>query len=231
MARHVSFRTDRHSIDDGPRTPCAIFGAMATPSEQKALAFVAMIVLLGGVVRVVRAGAPANASPVEQQAIARQAASADSAAAAPKSRKARTLRSARPRKGTSEPTVIGGVASVPSGTASPDAFAHDGFPPPSPRIDVDYRTNRSSGASGGKADPRGGRPGREPVDLDRATEREIDVLPWIGPALARRIVASRDSFGPFGSLEALGRVKGMGAATRKRLAALVTFSGSPSSRR
>jgi hypothetical protein len=130
-----------------------------------------------------------------------------------------------------EPTVIGGVASVPSRTASPDAFAHDGFPPPSPRIDVDYRTNRSSGASGGKADPRGGRPGREPVDLDRATEREIDVLPWIGPALARRIVASRDSFGPFGSLEALGRVKGMGAATRKRLAALVTFSGSPSSRR
>jgi competence protein ComEA len=187
-----------------------------------------MIVLLGGAVRVVRAGAPGNASPVEQQAIARQAASADSAAAAPKSRKARTLRSARPRKGTSEPTVIGGVASFPS---SPDAFAHDGFPPPSPRIDVDYRTNRSSGASGGQADPRGGRPGREPVDLDRATEREIDVLPWIGPALARRIVASRDSFGPFGSLEALGRVKGMGAATRKRLAALVTFSGSPSSRR
>jgi len=42
---------------------------MATPSEQKALAFVAMVVLLGGVVRVVRAGAPPNASSVEQQAL------------------------------------------------------------------------------------------------------------------------------------------------------------------
>ena len=62
---------------------------MATPSEQKALAFVAMIVLLGGVVRVVRAGALPNASLVEQQALARQASSADSAAAAPRSRKAR----------------------------------------------------------------------------------------------------------------------------------------------
>jgi competence protein ComEA len=72
---------------------------------------------------------------------------------------------------------------------------------------------------------------RAPVDLDRATAQEIDVLPWVGPALAGRIVANRDSFGPFGSLEALGRVKGIGSATRKRLAALVTFSGVPSSRR
>ena len=72
---------------------------------------------------------------------------------------------------------------------------------------------------------------REPVDLDRATQREIEVLPWVGPALARRIVANRDSFGPFGSIEALGRVKGVGQATRNRLATLVTFSGSPSSRR
>ncbi|MDF2775125.1 MAG: hypothetical protein K0S86_4625, partial [Geminicoccaceae bacterium] len=37
-------------------------------------------------------------------------------------------------------------------------------------------------------------------------------------------------FGAFGSLESLGRVKGVGQATRKRLAALVTFSGGPSSR-
>ena len=110
---------------------------MATASEQKALAFLAMIVLLGGVVRVVRAGAPASASPAEQQAIARQAASADSAAAAPKGRKAHALRTARPRKGKSEPTVIGGVASVPAGSPPSVPFVHDGFPPPSPRIDVD----------------------------------------------------------------------------------------------
>ena len=109
----------------------AIFGAMATPSEQKALAFLAMVVLLGGVVRVVRAGAPASASAAEQQAIARQAASADSAAASPKSRKARALRSARPRKGASAPTVIGGVATVPP-LADPRAVRARRIPAPQP---------------------------------------------------------------------------------------------------
>jgi competence protein ComEA len=202
---------------------------MATPSEQKALAFVAMIVLLGGVVRVVRAGAPSAPSRVEQQALARQAASADSAAEAPRGRKTRVVRPARSRKGASQPTVVGGVASVPPGSAPIQGITHDGFPPPSPRIDVDYRTNRSPANSGVSAWP-SGTTTRELVDLDRASEREIDVLPRVGPALARRIVANRDSFGPFGSLEALGRVKGMGPATRKRVAALVTFSGSPSSR-
>ena len=204
---------------------------MATPSEQKALAFVAMIVLLGGVVRVVRAGAPPNASIVEQQALARQATSADSAAAAPKGRKSRAKGGGRQRKAPSEPTVIGGVASVPPGSPSPDGLSHDGFPPPSPRIDVDYRTNRPAATSGVSPSRASGRAVREPVDLDRATAQEIDVLPWVGPALAGRIIANRDSFGPFGSLEALGRVKGVGSATRKRLAALVTFSGVPSSRR
>jgi DNA uptake protein ComE-like DNA-binding protein len=204
---------------------------MATPSEQKALAFVAMIVLLGGVVRVVRAGAPLGPSSSEQQAIARQASAAESAAGAPKNRKGRSLRPARPRKGASEPTVIGGVASVPAGSGPGAALAHDGFPPPGPRIDVDYRTNRPAGFSEVTSPAGAAGRAREPVDLDRASEHEIDLLPWVGPALARRIVANRDSFGAFGSLEALGRVKGLGAGTRKRLATLVTFSGSPSSRR
>src|SRR3954447_20231241 len=41
------------------------------------------------------------------------------------------------------------------------------------------------------------------VDLDVATEKEIEALRHIGPTLARRIVADRDSFGPFGSMEGL----------------------------
>src|SRR5215203_232480 len=118
---------------------------MATPSEQKALAFVAMVVLLGGVVRVVRAGAPPNASSIEQQALARQAVAADSASAQSgdrrsRAKKARTPKVARPRGG--EPTVIGGVASVPAGSATGAPLSHHGFPPPGPRIDVDYRANR-----------------------------------------------------------------------------------------
>jgi competence protein ComEA len=67
------------------------------------------------------------------------------------------------------------------------------------------------------------------VDLDHASEREIEALPRVGPALAHRIVVHRDSFGPYGSMNALRKVKGMGRATLERLAPLVTFSGRPSS--
>lgn len=65
-----------------------------------------------------------------------------------------------------------------------------------------------------------------PVDLDRASAREIESLPRIGPALAARIVADRDTNGPFGSLDSLARrVKGIGPAMVKVLQPLVTFSG------
>ncbi len=65
------------------------------------------------------------------------------------------------------------------------------------------------------------------VDVDRATTAELQRLPGIGPALAARIVAFRDSNGPFGSLARLQRVKGIGPAIARRLDSLVTFSGIP----
>ena len=205
---------------------------MPTPSEQKALAFVAMVVLLGGAVRVVRAGSSPTSTSLEQQALARQATAADSAAdALPKGRKSRA-RSKRVKR-ASEPTVIGGVSSVPpTGSLGANApLGPTGFPPPSPRIDVDYRANRfKAGSAVRDVDGTAGGGSAPLVDLDRASAQEIEALPRIGPAIARRIVASRDSLGAFGSLEAVGRVRGMGPATRKRLAPLVTFSGRPSSR-
>jgi competence protein ComEA len=51
------------------------------------------------------------------------------------------------------------------------------------------------------------------IDLDRADAVDLDLLPGIGPALAARIVADRDERGPFGSPEALARVRGIGPAT------------------
>jgi competence ComEA-like helix-hairpin-helix protein len=63
-----------------------------------------------------------------------------------------------------------------------------------------------------------------PVDLDVATEKEIEALRHIGPALAKRIVADRDSFGPFGSMEGLKRVKGVGPSMVGKLDSAVTFS-------
>lgn len=62
------------------------------------------------------------------------------------------------------------------------------------------------------------------VDLDTAGTITIEALPWIGPALAARIVESRDRCGPFGSMEALTRVYGIGAGMSKRLEPYVTFS-------
>jgi DNA uptake protein ComE-like DNA-binding protein len=63
-----------------------------------------------------------------------------------------------------------------------------------------------------------------PLDLDVATEKEIEALRHVGPALARRIVADRDSLGPFGSIEGLGRVKGIGPSMVAKLDSAVTFS-------
>ncbi len=63
-----------------------------------------------------------------------------------------------------------------------------------------------------------------PVDLDVATEKEIEALRHIGPTLAKRIVADRDSFGPFGSLAGLKRVKGVGSSMVAKLDSTVTFS-------
>jgi competence ComEA-like helix-hairpin-helix protein len=63
-----------------------------------------------------------------------------------------------------------------------------------------------------------------PLDLDVATEKEIESLRYVGPALAKRIVADRDSFGPFGSMEGLARVKGVGSSMVAKLDSSVTFS-------
>jgi competence ComEA-like helix-hairpin-helix protein len=62
------------------------------------------------------------------------------------------------------------------------------------------------------------------VDLDVATEQEIESLKHIGPTLAKRIIADRDSFGPFGSMDGLARVKGIGPSMVAKLDSAVTFS-------
>lgn len=65
------------------------------------------------------------------------------------------------------------------------------------------------------------------VDLDRADAATIEALPGIGPALASRIVAHRDSAGMFGGMAAFCDVRGIGPALAQKLRPLVTFSGPP----
>lgn len=62
------------------------------------------------------------------------------------------------------------------------------------------------------------------IDLDVATAEQIETLRGIGPSLAGRIVADRDSLGPFGSLEQLQRVRGVGPKLSARIDSSVTFS-------
>jgi competence protein ComEA len=209
---------------------------MPTPSEQKALAFVSIVVLLAGAARVLRAGAILPSAPTssEQQALARQAFAANSSATvqhdAKTQRGVKGVRLARKRRDDGAKTVAG-VASVPfsdvrPGSPGASGVESNGLPVPWPRIDTGPLGSGQGGADrlgGLSAASRGA--ARGPVDLDVATVPEIEALPRIGPALARRIVGNRDSLGAFGSLEALRRVKGIGPATVRLLAPLVTFSG------
>lgn len=64
-----------------------------------------------------------------------------------------------------------------------------------------------------------------PIDLDTAPAAQVELLPGIGAVVAARIVANRDSVGPFGSLDELRRVKGVGPALSERIRPYVTFSG------
>jgi competence ComEA-like helix-hairpin-helix protein len=65
----------------------------------------------------------------------------------------------------------------------------------------------------------------ERVDVDRAPADELQRLPRVGPALARRIVEEREAHGPFGTLEALRRVTGIGPRLLNDLGPHVSFGG------
>ncbi|MEO7995042.1 MAG: helix-hairpin-helix domain-containing protein [bacterium] len=64
----------------------------------------------------------------------------------------------------------------------------------------------------------------ETIDLDRAGVAEVARLPRVGLTLARTIVADRDAHGPFGSLEGLDRVPGVGAGLLAAIGKQVRFS-------
>ena len=71
------------------------------------------------------------------------------------------------------------------------------------------------GFSGGlvDVDAAPARPAPFTLDVNAADDVELAQLPGIGPATARRIVDHRLRHGPFGSIEALLDVAGIGPAT------------------
>lgn len=59
------------------------------------------------------------------------------------------------------------------------------------------------------------------VNINSATAEELDRLPGVGPVLAQRIIAFRQSKGRFRSIEEIKKVPGVGAATFADLKTLI----------
>jgi competence protein ComEA len=64
-------------------------------------------------------------------------------------------------------------------------------------------------------------PAGAPIRLNRATARELEGLPGVGPVLAARIIAYRDSVGGIRTFDQLDEVKGIGPAMLARLKPLL----------
>ncbi|MCI0437317.1 MAG: ComEA family DNA-binding protein [Gemmatimonadetes bacterium] len=89
---------------------------------------------------------------------------------------------------------------------------------------ADGRTGQGpASGSRSRSTPDGGSAGAigTKLDLNRATAAELERLPGIGPALASKIVAYRDSVGGFHRIEDLERIRGIGPVLLGRIAPLV----------
>ena len=67
------------------------------------------------------------------------------------------------------------------------------------------------------------------LDLNTAGAAEINTLPGVGPRLAERIVAERQTGGPFGSVDDVVRVSGIGPGIVERIRPFVVAEKSSNS--
>jgi len=61
------------------------------------------------------------------------------------------------------------------------------------------------------------------LNINQATAEQLEALPGIGPTLAGRIIAYRDTYGPFHSLEEVDLVEGIGQACINKIRDLIIF--------
>ncbi|ANG61913.1 Fis family transcriptional regulator [Marinobacterium aestuarii] len=66
------------------------------------------------------------------------------------------------------------------------------------------------------------------LDINTATAEQLSsVMVGVGPAKAQAIVDYRDSKGPFGSVDELSAVKGIGASTVDKNRELISVTSAP----
>ena len=81
--------------------------------------------------------------------------------------------------------------------------------------------------------PRAAGQGAEPgtlnglIDLNTATERQLERLPGIGPARAQAVIAYREQHGPFTAVAEITAVSGIGPGVFDNLRSLVTVRTAP----
>ena len=79
-----------------------------------------------------------------------------------------------------------------------------------PGAQVPQASGTSTGSTSGSEAGGVGGDSTEVVNLNTATLDELETLPGIGPVLGQRIVDYRDQHGPFGAIEDLMNVSGIG---------------------
>jgi competence protein ComEA len=60
------------------------------------------------------------------------------------------------------------------------------------------------------------------ININTANQAELELLPHVGPAIAKRIMDYRALHGPFKTIADLDKVKGIGPKTMAKIAPLVT---------
>lgn len=66
-----------------------------------------------------------------------------------------------------------------------------------------------------------------PVNINIATQTELESLPGIGPAIAQKIIEYRQQFGPFEKIDEIKAVNGIGEAKFDQIKDYITVGQSP----
>jgi competence protein ComEA len=63
-----------------------------------------------------------------------------------------------------------------------------------------------------------------PININTATQAELEALPEIGPKTAENIINYRNEHGPFQSIDEIDNVDGIGPVTLEKIKDLITLN-------